>query len=140
METYEISAAADARALRPIMMALHELLNRLPVTARSRDRPGLRIEGGQVVDDNYSGPVLEEVLAANETRRVRPTEGVYRGTPVVVVPVRDSAGAAIVAIGVVDITGIFDLASLMEHQSDLVREVCGKGFCSARGSSREPGP
>ncbi|MEN6343576.1 MAG: DUF2111 domain-containing protein [Methanospirillum sp.] len=139
METYEISAAADARALRPIMMALHELLNRLPVTARSRDRHGLRIEGGLVVDDNYSGPVLEEVLAANEIRRVRPIAGVYRGTPVVVVPVRDSAGAVIVAIGVVDITGIFDLASLMEQQSDLVREVCGKGFCPANGSSREPG-
>lgn len=140
METYEISVAADARALRPIMMALHELLNRLPVTARSRERPGLRIESGRVVDDAYSGPVLEEVLAANETRRVRPGTGVYRGTPVVVVPVRDSTGAAIAAIGVVDITGIFDLASLMEQQSDLVRQVCGTGFCRQAGPSGEPSP
>lgn len=140
METYEISAAADARALRPIMMALHELLNRLPVTARSRERPGLRIESGRVVDDAYSGPVLEEVLAANETRRVRPGTGVYRGTPVVVVPVRDSTGAAIAAIGVVDITGIFDLASLMEQQSDLVRQVCGTGFCPVEGPYGEPRP
>lgn len=140
METYEISAAADARALRPIMMALHELLNRLPVTARSRERPGLRIESGRVVDDAYSGPVLEEVLAANETRRVRPGTGVYRGTPVVVVPVRDSTGAAIAAIGVVDITGIFDLASLMEQQSDLVRQVCGTGFCLVEGPYGEPRP
>jgi hypothetical protein len=139
LETYEISAAADARALRPIMMALHELLNRLPVTARSRERPGLRIEGGRVVDDAYSGPVLEEVLAANETRRVRPGTGTYRGTPVVVVPVRDSTGAAIAAIGVVDITGIFDLASLMEQQSDLARQVCGTGFCPVEGPYREPG-
>jgi hypothetical protein len=138
LETYEISVAADARALRPIMMALHELLNRLPVTARSRERPGLRIEGGRVVDDAYSGPVLDEVLAANETRRVRPESGVYRGTPVVVVPVRDSTGAAIAAIGVVDITGIFDLASLMEQQSDLVRQVCGTGFCPVEGPYGEP--
>ncbi len=138
METYEISVAADARALRPIMMALHELLNRLPVTARSRERPGLRIEGGRVVDDAYSGPVLDEVLAANETRRVRPESGMYRGTPVVVVPVRDSTGAAIAAIGVVDITGIFDLASLMEQQSDLVRQVCGTGFCPVEGPYGEP--
>ena len=138
METYEISAAADTRALRPIMMALHELLNRLPVTARSRERPGLRIEGGRVVDDAYSGPVLEEVLAANEARRIRPESGPYRGTPVIVVPVRDSSGAAIAAIGVVDITGIFDLASLMEQQSDLVREVCGTGFCPVGGPYGEP--
>jgi len=139
LETYEISAAADARALRPIMMALHELLNRLPVTARSRERPGLRIEGGRVVDEAYSGPVLEEVLAANEIRRVRPGTGIYRGTPVVVVPVRDSTGEAIAAIGVVDITGIFDLASLMEQQSDLVRQVCGTGFCPVEGPYKEPG-
>ena len=138
METYEISAAADTRALRPIMMALHELLNRLPVTARSREQPGLRIEGGRVVDDAYSGPILEEVLAANEPRRVRPESGPYRGTPVIVVPVRDSSGAAIAAIGVVDITGIFDLASLMEQQSDLVREVCGTGYCPVGGPYGEP--
>ena len=138
METYEISAAADARALQPILMALHELLNRLPVTARSRDQPGLRIENGQVVDAVYSGPILEEVLRANEIRRVRPETGPYRGIPVVVAPVRDQDGTPIAAIGVVDITGIFDLASLMEQQSDLVREVCGTGYCPVGGPYGEP--
>jgi hypothetical protein len=123
METYELSAAADARALRPIMMAVHELLYRLPVTARSRDRRGLRIENGRVVDDDYTGPVLEEVLAANETRRVTPSTGTYKGTPVSVVPVRDSAGAAIAAIGVVDITGILDLASLMEQHGFVTSQI-----------------
>ena len=33
--------------------------------------------------------------------------------PVIVVPMQDSAGSAIAAIGVVDVTGIFDLADLM---------------------------
>ncbi len=127
METYEISAVADARALLPMTMALHELVYRLPVTARSRDRRGLRIENGRVVDDNYSGPVLEEVLAANETRRVTPSTGTYRGTPVAVVPVRDSTGQAMAAIGVVDITGIMDLASLMEQHGEITRQVGGTG-------------
>jgi len=136
LETYEISAAADARALRPIMMALHELLNRLPVTARSRDRPGLRIEGGRIVDESYSGPVLEEVLAANELRRVVPSTGTYQGTPVVVAPIRDSAGEAIAAIGVVDITGIFELAELMDRHASINREVCGTETCSAEGPRR----
>ncbi len=138
MEAYEISAAADARALRPIMMALHELLNRLPVTARSRDRPGLRIEDGRIVDVNYSGPVLEEVLAANEIRRVVPSSGAYQGTPVVVAPVRDSAGEAIAAIGVVDITGIFELAELMDHHTSINTEVCGTDACSVDGPYRRP--
>jgi hypothetical protein len=138
LETYEISAAADARALRPIMMALHELLNRLPVTARSRECPGLRIEGGVVVDDAYSGPVLEEVLAANEIRRISPTSGVYRGTPVVVAPVRDSTGQAIAAIGVVDITGIFELAEMMDRHTAISREVCGTETCPVEGPRGGP--
>lgn len=138
METYEISAAADTRALRPIMMALHELLNRLPVTARSRDRPGLRIEGGRVVDENYSGPVLEQVLAANEILRVVPSSGPYQGTPVVVAPIRDSAGETIAAVGVVDITGIFELADLMDHTASINREVCGTDTCPVDGPRRGP--
>jgi len=132
METYEISAAADARALRPVMLELHELLYQLPVTARSRDRRGIRIENGRVVDDDYTGPVLEEVLAANETRRVTPSTGTYRGTPVAVVPVRDSTGQAIAAVGVVDLTGILDLASLMEQHGDLARQVRSDGSGGAR--------
>ncbi|NLX49796.1 MAG: DUF2111 domain-containing protein [Methanospirillum sp.] len=139
METYEISAAADARAFEPIMLGLHELLNRLPVTARSLERRGLRIENGGVVDADYSGPVLEEVLAANETRRVTPSTGTYRGTPVVVTPVRDSAGRAIAAIGVVDVTGLFELADLMDHQWAINREVCGTDTCPVEGPRGTPG-
>lgn len=136
METYEISAVAGPGALLPMMMALHELLYRLPVTARSRDRRGLRIENGRVVDDDYSGPVLEEVLAANEVRRVTPSTGAYSGTPVTVVPVRDSTGQAIAAFGVVDITGILDIASLMEQHAGLTRQVGGAGTAAGprRGS------
>jgi hypothetical protein len=118
------------------MMALHELLNRLPVTARSRDRPGLRIENGLIVDDNYSGPVLEEVLRSNEIRRVVPGSGTYQGTPVVVAPIRDSAGEAIAAVGVVDITGIFELADLMDRHASINREVCGTDTCAAEGPRR----
>jgi hypothetical protein len=44
-------------------------------------------------------------------------------------PLQDSEGNAIGAIGVVDITGIFDLATLMEHQSAILKQVCGKDPC-----------
>jgi hypothetical protein len=44
---------------------------------------------------------------------------------VAVAPVRDSTGQAIAAIGVVDVTGIFDIAAFMEQQSGIVREVGG---------------
>ena len=58
-----------------------------------------------------------------------PEKGLYRGVPVIVAPIRDESGAALAAIGVVEITGIFDLATLMEHQSAILKQVCGKDPC-----------
>lgn len=129
MDQYVISARSEARDFYPVLMSLHELLNRLPVTARSRESPGIRIEDGSVIDDTYTGPVLEEVIAENRVKRVSPKTGAFRGVPVVVSPIRNTEGAAIGAIGVVDITGIFDLATLMEHQSAILKQVCGKDPC-----------
>ncbi len=129
MHRYIISASSSARDIEPVGLAVHELLNRLPVTARSRDHPGVRIENGRVIDREYSGPVLEQVLAENQLKKVTPASGEYKGIPVVVSPVRDEEGEAIAAIGVVDITGIFDLATLMEQQSDILRQVCGSDPC-----------
>jgi hypothetical protein len=133
MHQYTISASAGPDDLIPVMMAMHELLNRLPVTARSRDHRGIRIEDGRVVDAAYTGPVLEEVLEKNQIVKRTPASGIYVRVPVVVTPVRDQDGEAIAAIGVVDITGIFDLANLMEHQSEILKQVCGKDPCPLPG-------
>jgi len=111
------------------MIAVHDLIGRLPVTARSRDHPGVRIEDGQVIDEAYTGPVLEEVLAENVMKKVRPPGGPYKGIPVAVAPVRDSEGRAIGAIGIVDVTGIFDLAGFMEQNTEIRRQVCGEDPC-----------
>jgi hypothetical protein len=129
MKKYTISPDSTAADLIPVAMCLHELLHRLPTTARSRNKPGIRIEEGQVVDREYSGPVLEDVLRTNTSMKITPRSGTYRGVPVVVSPLRDEDGEAIGAIGVVDITGIFDLATLMEHQSLILKQVCGKDPC-----------
>lgn len=129
MEQYIISASSKARDLIPVMMCIHDLLGRLPVTARSRDHPGIRIEGGEVIDEVYSGPILEEVLAENVVKKVRPPEGPYAGIPVVVAPVRDGKGNAITAIGIVDVTGIFDLANFMEQSAEFRKQVCGSDPC-----------
>lgn len=129
MEQHIISASSSARDLAPIALCIHDLLGRLPVTARSRDHPGVRVEDGKVIDEAYTGPVLEEVLAENATLRVRPTGGPYRGIPVAVAPVRDDEGRAIAAIGIVDVTGIFDLAGFMEQNAEIRRQVCGTDPC-----------
>ena len=133
MNRFILSAESGPEDLEPLGLALHELLNRLPITARSLERPGIRIEDGRVIDANYSGPVLEQVLQENRIFKVTPSRGAYKGVPVVVGPIRDLAGAAIAAIGIVDITGIFDLATLMEHQSEILKQVCGKDPCPLPG-------
>jgi hypothetical protein len=129
MNRYTISSSSSAGDLIPVGLAIHEILNHLPVTAMSRDNKGIRIEDGRVIDTEYSGPVLEEALATNRKIQKTPENGPYRGVPVIVAPIRDDSGAAIAAIGVVDITGIFDLATLMEHQSAILKQVCGKDPC-----------
>lgn len=133
MNHYILSEESGPDDLEPLGLALHNLLNRLPITMRSRGKTGIRIEDGKVIERGYTGPVLERVLEENRVLKVTPDRGAYRGVPVVVGPVRDSAGAAIVAVGIVDITGIFDLATLMEHQSEILRQVCGKDPCPLPG-------
>ena len=129
MHRYTLSCSAEAADLEPVVLAVHELIHRLPVTAKSRDKDGIRVEEGRVVDRHYNGPVLLDVIAKNQTIKVTPSSGAYKGVPVTVTPIRDKDGNAIGAIGVVDITGIFDLATLMEHQSAILKQVCGKDPC-----------
>jgi hypothetical protein len=129
MDQFVISAGSGPHDFVPVIMAFHELLNRLPVTARSLLYPGVRIENGRVIDEAYTGPALEEAIRKNSIVRATPSAGSYKGVPVVVAPLRNGTGEAIGAIGIVDITGIFDLATLMEHQSDIIKQVCGTDPC-----------
>jgi hypothetical protein len=133
MHRYTLSCSAEAADLEPVVLAVHELIHRLPVTAKSLEKDGIRVEDGRVVDRHYNGPVLLDVIAKNQTIQVTPASGAYKGVPVMVTPIRDKDGNAIGAIGVVDITGIFDLATLMEHQTAIIKQVCGKDPCPLPG-------
>jgi hypothetical protein len=139
MHRYSLSCSMEAGDLEPIVLAVHELIHHLPVTAKSLERDGIRVEDGRVVDRHYSGPVLLEAIEKNVLIKTTPTSGAYKGVPVTVSPIRDKDGIAIGAIGIVDITGIFDLATLMEHQTAILKQVCGKDPCplpSEQSSSR----
>jgi len=100
----------------PIAMAVHELVSRLPTTMRTKEKPGVRIEDGEVLDKNYTGPVLEEVLEKGELVKKVPERGPYRGVPVVVVPVKDG-DETVAAIGIVDLTyGIYSSIREIAHK------------------------
>ncbi len=118
----QISADSDAQDIAPFAMAVHELLG-LPVTMRSLNKKGVRIEKGKILDNNYTGPVLERVLKENRLVRIIPTNGKYTGIPVVVVPVRNKEGYGIAALGVVDVVGTVDLGLIFGDYPEVVKQV-----------------
>lgn len=118
----QISADSSAEDIAQFAMAIHELLG-LPVTMRSLNKKGVRIEKGKILDNNYSGPVLEAVLKENKTLRIIPTSGKYAGIPVIVVPIRNKEGYGIAAIGVVDLVGTVDLGYIFGDYPEVVKQV-----------------
>lgn len=115
-----LNSSSTGEDITELALAIHELVNRLPLTMRTKTQLGVRIEDGKVVDYNYTGPTLELVLEKGEISRQVPKTGPYQGTPVVVVPIHE-AGEVIAALGVVDITqGIFsDIMEITKRPEDV---------------------
>lgn len=122
MKDITISADSIGSDLEPIVKAIHELTG-LPTTARSLNKIGIRMEKGKLQDAEYTGPVLEEVLRTNKTTRRVPNEGVYKGMPVVVSPIRNKDGEVICTIGVVDIVGAIDISCTFSEYPGIIAEV-----------------
>ncbi len=116
----EITSSSVGGELEELALCIHELAGELPLTIRSKKRKGLRVEDGEIIDYNYTGPVLEKVLKTGKTSREIPEKGPYKGIPVIVVPLKEK-GKVICAIGLVDITkGIFsDLKEISKRPAPL---------------------
>ncbi len=97
-----LSSNSSAGEILSLAFAVHELVGGLPVCAKSRDNLGVRIENGVVIDNVYTGEILEEVIRTRTCIRRKATSGPYKGIRVVVTPI-ELDGKAIAAIGVVDI-------------------------------------
>jgi hypothetical protein len=120
--TLSISEDSGPEDLEAIAIAVHSVTG-LPTTIRSLKRKGLRLEKGEILDRDYTGPVLEKVLKTNEVIHEVPTEGVYRGKHVVVAPIRSKDGKVIAALGIVDILAIIDLQSIFQEYTSILQEV-----------------
>jgi len=118
----QISADSRSEDITPFALAVHELLG-LPVTMRTLNNKGVRIEKGKILDTDYTGPVLEQVLKENKLIRKIPTSGKYTGIPVVVVPIRNKDGYGIAALGVVDMVGTVDLGFVFGDYPEVVKQV-----------------
>ena len=102
-----LTDSSSGKEIVPIAIAIHELVNRLPITMRTQKSGGVRIEDGEVLETDYSGPILEKVLKEGEISKETPTSGPYKGNPVIVVPLKEN-NEVIAVIGVIDTTkGIY---------------------------------
>ncbi len=122
MSELRISENSSSEEILPFAKMVHELLS-LPVTMRSKNRKGVRLEKGKVIDMDYTGPVLEDALAGNCVIHRIPDKGSYKGIPVVVSPIQDREGNPIAAIGIVDVVCTIDLASVFGNYPQIVRQV-----------------
>ncbi len=103
----KITPSSAGKDIESMALAIHELINNLPLTMRTKNSKGVRIEDGEVIDYEYTGPVLEKVLETGQTIHGEPESGPYQGMPLVVVPIKEN-NETIAAIGIVDITkGLF---------------------------------
>ena len=124
MSRLVISEDAKSEDLAALALAFNEIV-RLPVTMRSARCPGVRVEKGKVLDENYSGPVLEEAIRTGKSIRTTPGRGAYQGVPVSVAPILVE-GRAVAAIGVVDVIGTIDIPEVFGAYGDVLKQVSGK--------------
>ena len=101
-----LSSSANTEELISLAFAIHDLMGQMPVCAKSKNNLGVRIEDGMVIDNAYTGDVLEEAIRTGKTQRVIAKTGPYKGIHVIVTPI-DLDGTVIAAIGVVDIKELF---------------------------------
>jgi hypothetical protein len=121
MSRLVISEDARSGDLAVLALAINEVVQ-LPVTMRSSNYPGVRVEKSKVVDENYSGPVLEEVIRTGKSIRTTPDSGVYKGVPVSVAPIIVD-GRIVAALGVVDLVSTIDIPEVFGAYADVVRQV-----------------
>jgi PAS domain S-box-containing protein len=107
-----ISEDAGPEELEAIAVAVHSLVG-LPTTIRSLNRKGLRLENGKIIDRDYTGPILEEVIRTGTTVRGVPKGGTYLGRNVVVSPIFSKEGKVIAAIGIVDLLSILKMQEII---------------------------
>jgi len=112
-----LSHRSTGNELVSLAFAIHDLVGGLPVCAKSRDNLGIRIENGMVIDNTYTGQVLEEVITVGTTIRKIATSGPYKGIKVIVTPI-DLDNRVIAAIGVVDIRSMAGADNLIRLSSD----------------------
>lgn len=111
MEGIRITKDSTAQDLESLAMAIYSAVG-LPVTLRSTNKKGIRIENNEVIDYDYTGNCLERAIKDEKTIHGFNDEGPYKDIPVVASPIKDSNDEVVGAIGIVNLAGFIDLTRL----------------------------
>ena len=122
MHEFKITPESTGKDLEVFALSLHNII-KLPLTIRSLNEKGLRIEDGKIIDYNFTGPILEQVLNENKSIRTVPTNGPFKGRSVLVAPIRDNEGDVVAAIGISDTYGAIDFMECFCRNPTIVAEV-----------------
>ena len=123
----QITSSSSGKEIAPIALAIHQLVNKLPTTMRTKNSTGVRIEDGKILDYEYTGPILEKALNEGTIIHESPETGPYKGIPVIVVPVKEE-NEVICVIGLIDITkGIFSDLIQIARRPEHIKPETPKG-------------
>lgn len=125
----QITSFSNGKEIAPFALAVHQLVNKLPTTMRTKNSTGVRVEDGEIIDYDYTGPILEKVLSEGKMIQEIPESGPYKGIPVTVVPIKEN-DEVICALGLIDITkGIFsDLMQITRRPAKIKNETKGEFY------------
>jgi hypothetical protein len=122
MKELRITPDSKGEEIGPFALAMHNIM-RLPLTMRSLNEKGVRIEDGKIIEFQYTGPILEQVLKENRLIRAVPISGTFKGKCVIVAPIRDDEGNVLAAIGISDQYGAIDFIECFCSHPIVIDEV-----------------
>lgn len=122
MKEFRITQDSKGEEIASFALALYNII-RLPVTMRSLNEKGIRIEDGKIIEYQYTGPILEQALKENRLVRAVPISGKFKGKSVIVAPIRDDDGNVLAAIGVSDTYGAIDFVECFCTHPIVIDEV-----------------
>jgi len=108
-----ITPGTDPGHLAALAISVHNVVGKMPVAVKARDRPGVLVAGGSVKQESYESDALDSVFAGEPVKKTV-ADGDYSGIPMYVSAICDTGGHAVAAIGVIDTAGVLSLQEFAE--------------------------
>lgn len=121
MSPIVIAPGTAPEDLTALAISVHNIVGRMPVAVKARDRPGVLVAGGAVRRESYESDALDSVFAGAPAKKAV-AGGEYSGIPMYVSSICDTRGHAVAAIGVIDTAGVLSLHEFAEISDRLSRQ------------------